>query len=75
MYNCNFEVISCQLMENQKSKVYQVIHSQIIHLSDNCIAMTVVIIIITVTRTYYLVRESFITRLVNSLIIIPKNGI
>lgn len=58
MYNYKFKAISCHLMENQKSKVYQDINSQITHFSDNCITM-IVIISITGTKTYYLMRKSF----------------
>lgn len=58
MYNYKFKAISCHLMENQKSKVYQDINSQITHFSDNCITMIVVIIIITSTKTHYLMNKS-----------------
>ena len=57
MYSYNFKAISCQLMDNQKSKVYQEINSQINHLSDNCVTMIFVIIIIIATKTYDAARK------------------
>lgn len=76
MYSYNFKAISCQLMDNQKSKVYQEINSQINHLSDNCVTMIfVIIIIIIATKTYDVARKSFIIRWVNLLLIIPKIGV
>lgn len=75
MYSYNFKVISCQLMDNQKSKVYQEITSQINHLSDNCVTMIFVIVTIIATKTYDVVMKSFIIGSVNSLLIIPKIGV
>lgn len=58
-------------MDNQKNKVYKDINSWINNLSDNCVNMIFVNIIIT-TKTYDIVKKSFIIRLVNSLLAIPK---
>lgn len=62
-------------MDNQKSKVYQEITSQINHLSDNCVTMIFVIITIIATKTYDVARKSLIIETVNSLLIIPKIGV